>query len=57
MDEPTKRGRGRPKQDETLERLVLFVPPPVVTKVKAEGKRWAVDGLTKLAKAKPPKSE
>lgn len=59
MDEPTKRGRGRPKKDETLERLVLFVPPPVIARVEAEGKKWAVDGLTKMAKAKPklPKSD
>lgn len=54
MEEPTKRGRGRPKKDETLERLVLFVPPPVTAKVAAEGKKWAVDGLVKLAK--PPRA-
>ena len=59
MDEPTKRGRGRPKKDEKLERPVLFVPPPVIAKVEADGKQWAVDELTKKAKPtkKPPKSE
>ena len=61
MEEP-KRSRGRPPKPpaEKLERLVLFVPPPVIAKVKADGKQWAVDELTKKAKpakAKAPKSE
>lgn len=53
MDEP-KRGRGRPKKtpDEKLERLVLFVPPPVVAKVEKHGKDWA---RRALERAKPPK--
>lgn len=55
MEEP-KRGRGRPKKapDERLERLVLFVPPPVIEKVEKHGKDWA---RRALEKAKPPKSE
>lgn len=60
MEEPTKPGRGRPKKAEKLERLVLFVPPPVIAKVEADGKQWAVDELTKRAKpakTKPPKSD
>lgn len=50
--EESKRGRGRPKKapDEKLERLVLFVPPPVIAKVETDGKQWAVDELTKKAK-------
>lgn len=53
MDE-TKRGRGRPKKTdgEQLERLVLFVPPPVIVKVEKLGKDWA---RAVLEKAKPPK--
>ena len=55
MEKP-KRGRGRPPKasDEKLERLVLFVPPPVVAKVEKHGKDWA---RRVLEKAKPPKVE
>lgn len=54
--EEQKRGRGRPPKapDEKLERLVLFVPPPVVAKVEKHGKDWA---RRVLEKAKPPKGE
>lgn len=49
-----KRGRGRPPKapDEKLERLVLFVPPPVIEKVEKHGKDWA---RRALEKAKPSK--
>jgi hypothetical protein len=55
MEEP-KRGRGRPPKPpaEKLERLVLFVPPPVIEKVEKHGKDWA---RAVLDRAKPPKSE
>ncbi|HEY8878258.1 MAG TPA: hypothetical protein VIN03_11880 [Roseateles sp.] len=55
MEEP-KRGRGRPPKapEEKLERLVLFVPPPVVAKVEKHGKDWA---RKVLEKAKPPRGE
>lgn len=54
--EELKRGRGRPKKapDEKLERLVLFVPPPVIEKVEKHGHDWARKALQR---AKPPKPD
>lgn len=53
MEKPIKRGRGRPKKDEKLERRTVYLPPESWAKIDVFGTEWL---RQVIKRAKGPKT-